>query len=129
MIAPTSFRLSSATRAQVRDLAAEYNGNQTTALAVAIDRMWREQTMDTHTTARVTAAQMIRRYQGPQWIVEPVGEPSEPDDIANINASHPYVLQNGVRGWGDYDAIVRVPLACAGDVDYLASLDPAPRRD
>jgi len=126
--APTSFRLSPVTRAQLRDLAAEYNGNQTTALAVAIDRMWREN-MDTHTTARVTAAQMIRRYREPQWLVEPIGEPADREDVAAINQQGYEVLDRNIRGWGIYNAIVRVPLACAGDVDYLARLATAPRRN
>jgi hypothetical protein len=90
--------------------------------------MWREN-MDTHTTARVTAAQMIRRYREPQWLVEPIGEPADREDVAAINQQGYEVLDRNIRGWGIYNAIVRVPLACAGDVDYLARLATAPRRN
>lgn len=38
---PTSMRLSDTTAKQLADLAEQY-GNQTTALTVAIDRLWRE---------------------------------------------------------------------------------------
>lgn len=41
MVRPTSARLSDGTAKQLRDLTERY-GNQTTALTVAIDRLWRD---------------------------------------------------------------------------------------
>jgi hypothetical protein len=86
-------------------------------LTVAIDRMYREAHMP-----EITAAQMIRPYVGPQYLVEPVGDVSDADDIAAINdADWVVILDRHVQGWGEYNAIVRVS---ANDVtaDYLARL-------
>jgi Arc/MetJ-type ribon-helix-helix transcriptional regulator len=106
------------TRRQIDALAAE-NRYQTvsTVITVAIDRMYREETMP-----EITAAQMIRPYVGPQYLVEPVGDVSDADDIAAINdADWVVILDRHVQGWGEYNAIVRVS---ANDVtaDYLARL-------
>jgi hypothetical protein len=115
---PTSFRLSAATLAQLRALSPAYNDNLTTVVTVAIDRMYREEAMP-----EITAAQMIRPYVGPQYLVEPVGDESDPDDVAALNndADWVVVLERNVQGWGEYNAIVRVS---ANDVtaDYLARL-------
>lgn len=48
---PTSFRLGDTTLAQLRALAPRYNGNLTTVVSIAVDRMYREETMSTETTA------------------------------------------------------------------------------
>jgi len=50
MAHPTSMRLSSVTERQLKDLAERY-GNQTTALTVAIDRLWRD-VMNSEVSAR-----------------------------------------------------------------------------
>jgi len=81
-------------------------------------------------TEHITAAQLIREYHAPAWLVEPVGEPSEPDDIAAINAAPWRVLQTGVAGWGEYNTIIRVGLGAEGNADYLARVaTSSPRRN
>jgi hypothetical protein len=115
---PTSFRLSDTTLAQLRALSPAYNDNLTTVVTVAVDRMYREDAMP-----EITAAQLIRPYVGPQYLVEPVGDESDPDDVAALNndADWVVVLDRHVQGWEPYNAVVRVGV---GDVtaDYLARL-------
>ena len=66
----------------------------------------------------VIAARMIDRYEAPQWLVSPAGEPSAADDLAAINSAGFEVLDTNIMGWGDYNAIIRV----TDGPDYLARL-------
>ena len=65
----------------------------------------------------VLAAQMIRPWRAPQWLVEPVGDASDQDDLDAIWLAGYGVLSRDVRGWGEYNAIIAV----AG-THYLAQL-------
>jgi hypothetical protein len=71
----------------------------------------------------VLAAQMIRPFVGPQWLIEvhPNAEESGADDLEAINTFEIEVLSTDLRGWGEYNAVIRVT---DGDVeaDYLARL-------
>lgn len=106
----TSFRLSSQTKRQLEELAALYH-TKTAALTVAVDRLYNSErsTMHTQDKMSVTAAQLIGGYVGPEWLVEPIGDPSDQDDLDAINASEVYVMERNVRGWGEYNSIIRVP--------------------
>ena len=72
----------------------------------------------------VTAAQLIGGYVGPEWLVEPVGEPSDQEDIDAINAANTHVMDHTVMGWGDYNAIIRVAdtITSALGAYYLAKI-------
>lgn len=65
----------------------------------------------------VTAAQLIRPYYGPQWVVEPQGEASDEDDLAAINKHGFVVRESDCAGWGPYTHVIQV-----GEVYYLARL-------
>jgi hypothetical protein len=56
--------------------------------------------------AKVHEAQLIR-YVGPQYLVEPVGEASDQEDIDTINASD-WDAIDAPLGWEPYNAIIRV---------------------
>ena len=56
--------------------------------------------------AKVHEAQLIR-YVGPQYLVEPVGEASDQEDIDIINASDWDCIEAPL-GWEPYNAIIRV---------------------
>jgi len=51
-------------------------------------------------------AQLIR-YVGPQYLIQPVGDPSDNDDLDTINASE-WDGVDAVLGWEPYNAIIRV---------------------
>jgi len=63
----------------------------------------------------IMAAQMIRPYERPPWLVEPVGDASDDEDISAIAESDYEILDIQVLGWGPYNAIIRVE----GGPDYL----------
>jgi len=58
---------------------------------------------------RVLAAQLIGGYVGPEWLIEPVGEPSDADDLDTINASEILIMDRNIMGWGEYNAVIRIP--------------------
>ncbi len=83
-----------------------------------------------HPRQTVTAAQLIRQYSGPQWLVEPVSQSSHPDDIADelatINDSMWVRLASrDLRGWPPYTAIISVcdPNFAGRAVDYLVRIE------
>jgi hypothetical protein len=96
-------------------------------VSIGVDRLYAEWQGGTMSTSpdrvTVTAAQMIRPFVGPQWLIEvhPNAEESDADDLAAINAAEIEVLSTELRGWGEYNAVIRVT---DGDVeaDYLARL-------
>lgn len=55
---------------------------------------------------KVHEAQLIR-YVGPQYLVEPIGEASDEEDVDEINASNWRIIEPAL-GWGPYNAIIRV---------------------
>lgn len=119
-------RVSDATRAKLDWLAATQYGTQAEAVAVAIDRMYRKErsTMSTSPDrVTVTAARMIRPFEGPQWLIEvhPNAEESDADDLEAVNAAEIEVLSTELRGWGEYNAVIRVT-ANGVEADYLARL-------
>ena len=119
MTKTTSFRLSDETDRQLAYLGRLY-GNRTTALTVCIETTYNAKRSNMH----VTAAQLIRDYVGPEWLVEPVGEPSGQEDIDAINGANIRVMDRTIMGWGDYNAIVRVVDAATPELDtcYLAKI-------
>jgi hypothetical protein len=84
--------------------------NRTQVIERAIDRMYNlDRSSMSHKRPIIVAAQLIGGYVGPEWLVEPVGEPSDDDDLAAINsAAEVYVMDTDIRGWGEYNAIIRV---------------------
>lgn len=69
----------------------------------------------------IRAAQMIRQYREPEWLVQPVGDPADRSELAALNEAEYAVIDRHIQGWGDYDCIIRVETV-AGYVDYLARL-------
>lgn len=76
--------------------------------------------MGTH----ITAAQPIRPYQGPQWLIQPVSHRLDRHDVAALSKSAYDVLQDHLVGWGPYNVVIRVdgPDERAVDDYYLARL-------
>lgn len=104
-------RISEATVSQLDWLIREAQfTNRTSIIETAIDRMFQQERSNMHAKNRpiVLAAQLIGGYVGPQWLVEPIGEPSDDDDLAAINASDVYVMDRHISGWGEYNAVIRV---------------------
>lgn len=66
----------------------------------------------------VVAAQLIRPYVGPQWLIEPVGEPSDAEDLAAISRGYS-ILAGDLAGWGEYTHVIEVANSGA---HYLARL-------
>ena len=65
------------------------------------------------------AAQQIRPYQGPQWLVEPIGDPiTDQDELDQFEDWD--IRYERIIGWGDYDAIIW----CGGS-NYLVTRSPA----
>ncbi len=116
----TTIRLSPKTRRQLQELARQYK-TMSAALTVAVDRLYNS---ERSAMPYVTAAQLIAGYVGPEWLIEPVADPSDPEDVAAINEEGYDVLQRGLLGWGPYNAIIRVdgPDERAVDTYYLARL-------
>jgi len=54
----------------------------------------------------VVAAQMIREYHGPQWLIEHVGSPSDAEDLAAINAELWCFTKVAVQGWYPYTNMI-----------------------
>jgi len=71
---------------------------------------------------RILAAQQIRPYQGPEWLVERIGDALDPEDVTDLSTSAYQVVDRNVLGWGRYNAIIRVdgPDQRALDTYYLA---------
>ena len=63
----------------------------------------------------ITKAQFVRPYVGPQWLVEPVGDESDAEDVAAINAGQIVTFAGRIAGWGPYTRIIRI-----GEAHYLA---------
>ena len=106
-----NIRLSEATINQLDWLIQEGRfTNRTQVIVTAVDRMYNtERSNMSQNRPIVLAAQRIGGYVGPEWLVEPVGEPSDDDDLAAINsAADVYVMDTDIRGWGEYNAIIRV---------------------
>ena len=80
---------------------------------------WREYSREPEEvdTAVVLAAHMIRPWRAPQWLVEPIGTPSDQDDLDAIWLAGYSVLSREVRGWGEYNALIDV-----NGTHYLARL-------
>lgn len=59
---------------------------------------------------KVTTAQLIRPYVGPQYLVEPIGDPSDDEDIAAIqdavDEGAAVVLDDTIMGWPPYTHII-----------------------
>ena len=72
-------------------------------------------------TMHVTDAQLIHRYSSPEYLIQPIGDASDPDDIDAINASQIDVL-DGALGWSPYTAVIRVTDDTGVEYDYLATL-------
>jgi len=106
-----NIRLSEATINQLDWLIQECRfTNRTQVIERAIDRMYNlERSSMSHKRPIIVAAQLIGGYVGPEWLVEPIGDPSDQDDLDAINASEVYVMERNVRGWGEYNSIIRVP--------------------
>lgn len=70
-------------------------------------------------------AQMIKPYQGPAYLISPVGDESDADDIEVISdalaAGTAREIASGLLGWAPYIRIVRVDARLGGSVDYLLS--------
>lgn len=76
--------------------------------------------------ATIKAAEMIKAYHGPEYLVEPVGCVCDADDVEAINADmRVIVIERDVLGWAPYNAIVHVQQRtghgyCDYDGDFLA---------
>jgi hypothetical protein len=59
----------------------------------------------------ITAAQQIRPYTAPEYLVQPVGEPSDSDDLQSLNdLEGDYLsLDRRILGWGTHNAIIAIP--------------------
>jgi hypothetical protein len=57
---------------------------------------------------RITKAQPIRPYHGPQYLVQPVGPAADQEELDAINQAPDAIIAAGLLGWGPYPAIVRV---------------------
>jgi len=66
----------------------------------------------------ILAAQLVR-YKPPQYLVEPVGEPSAAEDLAAINAADWDIIE-ATLGWEPYNAIIEVTGASGETYAYLA---------
>jgi len=55
---------------------------------------------------RVVQAQLIH-YQPPQYLVIPIGDPSDADDLAYINDETQWEVVDKTRGWDPYNYIIR----------------------
>lgn len=111
-------RLSAATREHLEALGRRY-GSMTAALEIAVDRMWRAE-MD---TVRVLKARQIKTYQAPGYLIEVVSESA--DDEENATAIMDYecqveVLDRNIRGWDEFNAVIRVTSDYDHTDDYLA---------
>ena len=62
---------------------------------------------------KIAAAQMIRPYRAPQWLVEPRPDGiCDADDLEVLNTAGVEVLENhDVLGWPPYNAIIATPMA------------------
>ena len=70
----------------------------------------------------VTDAQLIHRYSPPEYLIQPIGDPSDPEDIDAINASQQIDLLDLTLGWSPYTAVIRVTDDTGVEYDYLATL-------
>ena len=99
------------TRQEVYEWLEEGDGGEGRTLADLVAE-WRDyegaEQQEGDVVPTVTAAQMIRHYHGPQYLVEPVGEASGADDLESINRIGFEVLTTEVQGWGDHNAIIFV---------------------
>lgn len=74
----------------------------------------------------VVAAQLIGPYVAPHWVIETVGEVSDADDLAAINAGGWTVLGRDIRGWAvpqtstEYTYVISVPNGFGHHAHYLA---------
>lgn len=72
---------------------------------------------------KIAAAQTIRPYRAPQWLVEPRPDGiCDADDLEVLNTAGVEVLENhDILGWPPYNAIIRYT---DGDdsTDYLAHI-------
>jgi len=75
----------------------------------------------------ILAAEIIRRYEGPQWLVTLTGKACDAEDLGELSkfGSHVTILETGVIGWGDYNAIIRYrEHRDDRGTDYLAKTAP-----
>jgi hypothetical protein len=72
---------------------------------------------------RLGKLQPIKRYQGPQWLVEPAGEWLSAEDSAEQEgaAVDVTVMDTNIAGW-DTGAIIRFTDAGGAEYDYLAEM-------
>jgi hypothetical protein len=73
----------------------------------------------------VEAAEMIRPYVGPQYLVEPLGSVCTVADLEALQAAGYSVVEDELAGWGEYTHIIRVDMPAdpqASPTYYLAKL-------
>lgn len=122
-----AFRLSDATLRQLSWLAEHgWNENATAVVETAVDRMYQEEhemeSKSSQSSKTIVAAAQIKRYAAPDWLVEPVGNRVDAEQLRDLR-QHPYrMLDTEIRGWGDYNAIIRVEWDEGYEGDYLARL-------
>jgi hypothetical protein len=71
----------------------------------------------------VEAAEMIRPYVGPAWLIEPLGSVCDADDLEAFAEGYA-VVEHPLLGWGEYTHIIRDMPADpqAAPTYYLAKL-------
>jgi hypothetical protein len=76
---------------------------------------------------RITALQLIDRYEAPEWIVRPLGDVMTDDDLAaeldglaELGFSDAERHDGSVRGWGEHNAIVSFQAPDGSFLTYLA---------
>jgi len=78
-----------------------------------------------NTTPYIAALQPIKRYEGPQWLVEPLERLSPDDERQTIMDIGPFfdVIESTIAGWGDYNAIIQYEDDWSWFHHYLARIE------
>lgn len=74
---------------------------------------------------KILVAEMIKRYEGPLWLVTPTGENCDAKDLKELSkfGSRVTILDTGVIGWGEYNVIIRYRSGRNDlGIDYLAKV-------
>lgn len=70
----------------------------------------------------LTAAQLIETYTGPQWLIAPIGEPVDREELQAIRESR-VTIGDRVTGWHPYSHVIHVD-SNGHHRDYLATIHP-----